>query len=262
MIRFALSLFHAALEDKQVASPFNTYFLLTFLPVLMFFIFLESGRTRSASVWSYAGLAVGCCAQVVTFAVTTPIFWLYFILVAGQHKGGPSQAHAGASVLGMVMGWVVPSLLLITQEQPIVTLLFQPAPIYAFASQIVYSFFIAPQSSKSALGTGVAQVAYVAWFMIAAGIHVNMALSHFTDCEGFSRFFIPTMVLTDAPRAILNIFQWDFIFAVGASVVGTLWFAHGVTEVVGLLIWYPFASVIVGPGAAFSAVALWREGRV
>ncbi|KAF9052342.1 hypothetical protein BDZ89DRAFT_425130 [Hymenopellis radicata] len=227
----------------------------------MFFIFLESGRTRSASVWSYAGLAVGCCAQIVTFAVTTPLFWLYFVLVARQHKGRPSQAHAGASVLGMVMGWVVPSLLLITQEDSIVTLLFQPAPIYAFAAQMMQSF-ISPQSSKSASGTGVAQVAYVAWFIVAAAIHVNMATGHFADWDGFTRFFIPTVELTDAPRAILNIFQWDFIFAVGASAVGTLWFAHSIVEVVALLIWYPLASVFVGPGAAFSAVALWRESRV
>ncbi len=49
---------------------------------------------------------------------------------------------------------------------------------------------------------------------------------------------------------------------VGCCLLGSLWFARSVSQVLGLAVWIVVGSVAVGPGAAFTAIALWREARL
>lgn len=251
-----ISVFHTGLETKEVMSPFVSYFLATVVPPVMLFISIESSRKGRRFVVSYTSLISGVFAQVVSFAVSMPIFWLYFILSARFVKGRVTQIHAEASVLGMLIGWVIPSIFLVTHVDPVITVAWNFAPITSFISQLLPMLLRAP-ATKSGFRT--VQVAYVVCFLVAASVHIKMAMDEFSTLSSMQTFFVPTLREKEIPRAMLNVFQWDFALGVGACMLGSLWFARNAAEVATIALWYPVASVFVGPGAAFTAVALCRE---
>jgi hypothetical protein len=56
--------------------------------------------------------------------------------------------------------------------------------------------------------------------------------------------------------------QWDGVFGFGSTLLATLWFAKNTSQFFGILLWNVIASVVVGPGAAIAAVALFREAQL
>jgi hypothetical protein len=54
-------------------------------------------------------------------------------------------------------------------------------------------------------------------------------------------------------------FQWDAVFTTGPSLLGTLWFARDVKQVVLIALWNVNETVVVDPGGAVFGVLLWRE---
>lgn len=68
-----------------------------------------------------------------------------------------------------------------------------------------------------------------------------------------------TMSLTDG---VLEFIKWDMILGVGSVILATFWMADSVLRLVGILVWYGVATIVLGPAAAIAGVLLWRERRL
>ncbi len=253
-----VSLFDIGLQPER--TLFLKYFLATCIPAATLFASVESSRKGRRFVVSYAALVSGMLGQVLTFAVVLPIYWLYFALVARHNTGKVAQGHAEATVFGVFIGWITPSLALFTMTDPGVIAIFQIAPIIAFVAQLGH-LLVRPSTTHSASGFRTIQAAYIASFLVASSMHIN-TLVKFASTDELWAFFIPTLFAKDVSAAVMNVFQVDFLVVSLTWAFGSLWFARDVRDVIVLALWFVVGSVLVGPGAAFAGAALWRESRL
>ncbi|GLB35146.1 hypothetical protein LshimejAT787_0207110 [Lyophyllum shimeji] len=64
---------------------------------------------------------------------------------------------------------------------------------------------------------------------------------------------------TSAGIRALNLLKWDLALGFGSSILATLWFASNLKQIIALFAWNVIATPVLGPGAALTGAALWRE---
>ncbi|KAJ7221741.1 hypothetical protein GGX14DRAFT_671134 [Mycena pura] len=168
-----------------------------------------------------------------------------------------SPAHAQAVVFGLAIGAVVPSMCLLVLQDPHVTALWQLFPLWQFLAQSAH-LFVRRRAASPESGFSWIQGLYIAAFMISSSTHIA-TLAGSSDLRAV---FLPSIApRTNAPLElkVLDLFQWDFFFAFLSTLLGTVWFAKTTRQALCIVLWNVVGSVIVGPGAAVAAVALWRE---
>ncbi|KAK0498254.1 hypothetical protein EDD18DRAFT_1378600 [Armillaria luteobubalina] len=240
------SVFNVAMKPELM--PFLVYFIGTLAPAAVLFQSFESARKGRRFTTSHSALLFGILGQLVTFAAVMPFYWLYQILSGNleRQKGGRmTQAQAEAAVFGVLIGWVIPSVAMVAVQDPRITGLWQIAPIIDFIAGSIYLLFH-PLAVHSQSGFRTMQIAYIGAFLWQ---HPSIYLPFSTPTEG---------ILWHTA----NTFQWDFSVGVGCCIFGSLWFSRSISQAIGLVVWIVVGSVAVGPGAAFTAIALWREVRL
>ncbi|KAK0457769.1 uncharacterized protein EV420DRAFT_1764708 [Desarmillaria tabescens] len=259
-----VSVFHVAMKPEL--TPFLVYFIGTLAPVAVLFQSFESARKRRRFTTSHSALLFGTLGQLVTFAAVMPFYWICEIL-SGRTKrrtGKVTQAHAEAAVFGLFIGWVIPSVAMVAMADPGITGLWQFAPIIGFIAGSIHLLF-RPPTVHSQSGFRTVQAAYIGAFLVASSIHLSTVFK-FRSLDDALAFFFPAMYAVAPTEVVLrhtaNIFQWDFAVGSGSCLLGSLWFAQSVSQLLGLVAWIVVGSVVFGPGAAFAAIALWRESRL
>ncbi|KAK0231329.1 hypothetical protein IW262DRAFT_1427202 [Armillaria fumosa] len=260
-----VSVFNVAMKPELM--PFLVYFIGTLAPAAVLFQSFESARKGRRFTTSHSAVLFGILGQLVTFAAVMPLYWLYQILSGNlkkQKSGRMTQAQAEAAVFGVFIGWVIPSVAMVTIQDPRITGLWQFAPIIDFIAGSIYLLFH-PPTVRSQSGFHTMQTAYVGAFLMATSLHL-FALSKFTSLDDALAFFFPASYAIAPTEGVLwytaNLFQWDFAVGIGCCLFGSLWCARSVSQVIWLVVWIMIGSVSVGPGAAFTAIALWREARL
>ncbi|KAJ7491213.1 hypothetical protein FB451DRAFT_634557 [Mycena latifolia] len=258
-----VALFHLALSPGT--SPFLSYFLGTALPLLAIPA-LESFRRGRHSLLALP-VVFGLVMQLMTVGAILPIYWLIFIITgsaqrrAARGKTEISQEHAEGVILGLAVGAGVPSVCISLFLDPYVTAVWQFFPLLQFLIQTGY-LLVRRSNAKS--GYSSVRALYVGIFLISAVTHISSLVAA-KNIEGIKALLLPSAVpLTAAPSnlQVRDFLQWDAVFAFGSTLLASLWFAKNVSEVIYLLLWNGFASVVVGPGAAIAAVAFWRESQL
>ncbi|KAJ6608636.1 hypothetical protein B0H10DRAFT_521872 [Mycena sp. CBHHK59/15] len=253
--------FHLALSPA--VSPFLEYFMGTAMPLLALPA-LESCRNgRHFSL----GLPVlfGLLMQVMTVGVVLPIYWLLFILTGSAQRHAAretkiSQAHAEAVIFGLIIGAGIPSICLLVLQDSYVTALWQLFPLWQFLAQSAHLFFRRPSAHPESAYSSVLAL-YIGLFIVSSSIHIG-TLSKTTDLESIKAVFLPSLTpLTSVEPSlkVLDLLQWDGFFGFVSTLLGTVWFARTAQQAVCIMLWNVVGSVLVGPGAAIAAVALWRE---
>lgn len=260
-----VSVFHVVMKPELM--PFLVYFLATMAPVAVLYQSFESARKGRRFTTSHSALLFGTLGQLVTFAAVMPFYWICEILSgrAERQKGGKvTQAHAEAAVFGLFVGWIIPTVVMVAMQDPGITGLWQFAPIIGFISGSVHLLF-RPPTVHSQSGFRTVQAAYIGAFLVASSLHLS-TVSKFKSLDDILAFFLPASYAIAPTEALLwhtaNLFQWDFAVGAGSCLLGALWFARSVSQLIGLAAWIMVGSVAVGPGAAFAAIALWRESRL
>ncbi|KAJ7221740.1 hypothetical protein GGX14DRAFT_492694 [Mycena pura] len=256
-----VAFFHLALTPD--ARPLLSYFFGNALALLA--IPAVEAFRPGCSTFLTIPVLFGLAAQVFTAGATFPIYWLAFILSGAAHRrplaGTPSTAvspaHAQAVVFGLAIGAVVPSMCLLVLQDPHVTALWQLFPLWQFLAQSAH-LFVRRRAASPESGFSWIQGLYIAAFMISSSTHIA-TLAGSSDLRAV---FLPSIApRTNAPLElkVLDLFQWDFFFAFLSTLLGTVWFAKTTRQALCIVLWNVVGSVIVGPGAAVAAVALWRE---
>ncbi|KAJ7273017.1 hypothetical protein C8J57DRAFT_264216 [Mycena rebaudengoi] len=254
-----VSLFHLALTPE--ALPFVATFMVSAVPLLALPAF-ESVRNGRPALLALP-VVFGLVAQLMTVAVIWPMYWLIFILTgAAQRRPGThiSKAHAQAVVFGITSGAAVPTLCLTVLEDPYVTAVWQFFPVLQWLAQSAHLLVRHP-SANAKSGYSWIRALYIGAFMLSAATHIA-ALSKAQNLENIKALFLPSLVpLTSAAPnlQVRNFLQWDAVFAFGSTLLASVWFAQNAQQAVTIVLWNITGTILVGPGAAIAAVALWRE---
>ncbi|KIY71233.1 hypothetical protein CYLTODRAFT_451039 [Cylindrobasidium torrendii FP15055 ss-10] len=258
---FSLSL------EPPAARQLVAYFLATTVPIYMAFLCFESSRHGFRRVGSFTQLVVGMCAQIITIAVTGPWYMLSFVLRNRKQAQVPapvSRAHAQASAVAVLAGWLVPTILMVhesTMGSP-ATAFFQIAPIITFIVQTVHQLALTPPGSSAKKGekTGYPVVVgtYAASFIMASVYHLA-TLYKLGSWEAISKFFTLGSGYDTPAGGMLFLFVMDLHVSSATFLLGTLWFGKNMAEALALAVWASIGWLVFGPGAAFAGAALWRE---
>ncbi|KIK63545.1 hypothetical protein GYMLUDRAFT_241473 [Collybiopsis luxurians FD-317 M1] len=262
-----VSVFHTSFEPKGV--EFLTYFIASATPIVAHTYF-EAGRRSRPFLLSFPLLFVQGF-QIFTFGATFSFYWLLFIL-SGAADLQPSgrktiitMGHVLAVVFGLAVGIGGITYAMIERQDPYITALWQVFPLVVSAASYFPTLVLPSHNSgRRESGYNALRVFYVLSFLGIAYLHTNLLRSKTT--EELKAFFIPSLSVlpssTPTELQAFDMFQWDMVFGLGASVLGSLWFGQDSAQVIALLAWNVVATPLVGPGAAFAATALWREGNL
>ncbi|KAK7035748.1 uracil-DNA glycosylase [Favolaschia claudopus] len=257
-----VSFFHLSL-DSHIVRSYLVYFFNTSLP-LVAVPALEAMRSGRPSALALPFL-LGLGGQLFTIGATIPLYWCLFIVTgaagAAPKASKPTQitaAHAQAAIFGIFIGGLVTTVCLLWLEDPYVTALWQIFPVLQLVAEKAHLFVRPARNSGAASGFRWIQALYILAFVAASSTHV----SALATMSSWQDFFLPSL----APRIgaaselkALDMLQWDITFAFASTMLATLWFGRNARQVVTILLWNIIGSILVGPGAAITAVALWRE---
>ncbi|KAN0075501.1 hypothetical protein V8E55_011524 [Tylopilus felleus] len=223
--------------------------------------------------------AIGVLFQLATMGVIMPFYSLLFVITYAASiqpsitptSSSPSrinQANAEALFFGFLLGYVLPTTLMVLFVRPTVTAIWQGFPIL-FALTVFAHKVIRPPSRyiQSGHSTVVATLAFT--FFLSALLHAVYVWPVLTDTAALRSMFLPVTamdtfdpVTTSLTEGALQFIKWDIIIGVGSVMLATFWMADSVLSLVGILAWYAIASVAFGPAAAIAGVFLWRENRL
>ncbi|EIW78351.1 hypothetical protein CONPUDRAFT_108199 [Coniophora puteana RWD-64-598 SS2] len=286
--------------STRAARPLLAGTLMPLLVASVFFMWAEAARRGAPRAVRLP--TVFCVVyQVVTFALTMPVYWLLFTVsgAAGLHRripgaapasGGGDDAHrpdgiitrrrAEAAAFGTLVGCALPTLAMFTLSSPYWTALWQPFPLLVEFARALY-LLVRPSTSPtanappkasslaSANGHTTVRRAYQLLFFACAALYAFYIypLLARLDVSVLRATFLPVVQRASAGSASLedaavDLIKRDFCFGGGATLLASLWWADGPAEVAASVAWLVGGSVLLGPGAAFVGMAMWREGKI
>jgi len=231
--------------------------------------FIEAARAGRSLVLAFP-FALGVLYQLRGAGLAFPLFWLALILSGHTRLTRAAaridQARAEAALFAVLAGFAVPSVLMLTLQDPVVTALWQFFPLWMWVTQAGHLFF-RPSSRYHTSGYWTVQATFIFTFISSAISHVAVVWTMRDNFELLRTLYIPPLLpgnpATTSVQMAAHVFlQWDAVLTLGSSLLGTLWFANDVKEAGLIALWDGIASTVVGPGAAVSGVLLWREWRL
>ena len=227
--------------------------------------FVEAARSGRSPLLAFPAI-VGVIYQLQGAGFTFPLFWLALILSGHTRLNRVAaridQAKAEAALFAVLAGFALPTALMLILQDSVVTAAWQFFPAWMSVAQATH-LFIRPSSRFNTSGYWTVQAIYVFTFIASAISHIA-AIWAIKDLALLRDLYVPPIVPPDPATTKLQLathvfFQWDAVFTMGSSLLGTFWFARNAKQVVLIALWNVIATVVVGPGAAVSGVLLWRE---
>lgn len=205
-------------------------------------------------------------SQLMTGAVTLPLYWLCFILTGATRSGRPnpqnahiSQAAAQAVVFSIIVGAVIPSTAMLFLDDPYVTAIWQFYPLFVSIAQQMHLLF-RPVSRYPQSGHQTIVGLYIATFILCSSIHIATVWPMVSNIDKVKQIFMPFTILpTTMDNGFLHLFKWDLAVTFASSILATFWLAKSGSQLAFLVAWSAFATPVFGPGAAVMGPFLWRE---
>lgn len=259
---FLVSFFHASFDPATF--PFSADFMASWsTPVALSFV--EAARSGRSTVLAFPAV-MGLLYQTEGAGVIFPLFWLALILSGHTRLDRVTaridHATAEATLFAVLIGFAVPSALMLTLQDPVVTAAWQFFPAWMWVAQTTHLFF-RPSWRYPTSGYWTVQATFIFTFLVSAISHVAV-IGAMQDLESLRDLYVPPIVPIDAATTGLHLathvfLQWDATFTFVSSLLGTLWFARNVKQAALIALWDVIATAVFGPGAAVSGVLLWRE---
>ena len=245
---------------------FITYFLGNGGPFVILPI-VEAYRTGQNRLLAYP-LIWGLGSQLFTMGVTSTVYCFVFLLLGGVERGRKSdirlitQADAEAIVFGIIAGAVIPTAAMLVLQDPYVTAIWQPYPVYVSIAHFLH-LQIRPASQYSQSGHRTIQALFIGCFIVSSSIHISIVWPMINDYETLRELFIPSVSMldpsTDLTLQVFDFMKWDFTFSFVSMAITSLWFASNLKQFMAIIAWYIGAIPTIGFGAAVIGVAVWRD---
>lgn len=248
--------------------PFSADFLTSLSPFVAL-TFVESARSGRSAILAFPA-TMGLFYQTQGAGTVFPLFWLAFIL-SGHTRLSPAtaridQANAESTLFAVLIGYVVPTVLLLALHDPIVTALWNFFPFVMWLAKISH-LFIRPSSRFHTSGYWTVQATFIFTFISSAISHVSVIWLAKDNLVFLKSLYVPPISPPDPAKTTIELgvhvfLQWDYIFTMVSGLIGTLWLASNVRQAASVVLWNIVATMVVGPGAAMSGVLIWREWKL
>jgi hypothetical protein len=269
LLCFLVAFFQSNFDNPDML-PFSGDFIAS-LATPIALTFIEAARSGRSTLLAFPAF-LGLFYQTLGAGAAFPFYWLALILSGHARMDRCTaaakidQAKAEAALFAVLIGFVVPSALLSTMQDPVVTLLWQFFPAWMWVTQAGHLFF-RPSSRFHTSGYWTVQATFVFTFLSSAISHFAAVWPASNDLALLKDLYVPSILplnpaTISLPSATHAFLQWDAAFTFSSSLLGTLWFASNAKQVALIVLWNVIATVVVGPGAAVSGVLLWREWRL
>jgi hypothetical protein len=228
--------------------------------------FVEAARSGCSSFLAFPAI-MGLSYQIQGAGFIFPLFWLELILFGHTRLDRVAaridQARAEATLFGVLAGFALPTALMFILQDPVVTAAWQFFPVWMWMARAAHLFIRPSSRYKNTSGYWTVQATFIFTFLVSAISHIAVIRS-VKDFTLLKNLYVPPIVsldpaTTNLQRAVHVTLQWENVFTLGSSLLGTLWFARNAKQVVLIALWNVIATLVVGPGAAVSGVLLWRE---
>ena len=253
--------------------PFTEDFLAS-LSSFVALTFVESARSGRSILLAFPA-SMGLFYQTQGAGIVSPLFWLALIISGHSHLSSATaridQANAEATLFAVLIGYIVPTVLMLTTGDPIVTALWIIFPFWMWLVKTGHHF-IRPSSHFHRSGYSTVQATFIFTFIFSAITHVSVIWLAMDNIAFLKNLYIPP--ISESPpnartslqfrlQLAIHVFlQWNYIFTMGSCLIGTLWLASNVRQAASVALWNIIATPVVGPGAALSGVLLWREWKL
>ncbi|KAF8275223.1 hypothetical protein EI94DRAFT_41323 [Lactarius quietus] len=263
-----VAFYHSNMDSETF--PFTADFLVSLSPFVAL-TFVESTRSGRSIILAFPA-TMGLFYQTQGAGIVFPLYWLALILSSPENtRMSPGaaridQANAEATLFAVLIGFAVPTVLLLTLQDPIVTALWNLFPFGMWLAQTGH-LFIRPSSRFYTSGYWTVQATYIITFIFSAIAHVAVIWSAKDNLVFLQSLYMPPISPPDPTNTSLQLathifLQWDYTFTMGSAFIGSLWFASNIRQAVSVTLWNVIATMVVGPGAAMSGVLLWREWKL
>jgi hypothetical protein len=263
----AVVTFYLSNMDSET-FPFSADFLISLSPFVAL-TFVESTRSGRSTILAFPA-TLGLFYQTQGAGVVFPFYWLALIL-SGTTRMSPAaaridQAKAEATLFAVFIGFAVPSVLLLTLQDPMVTALWNLFPFGMWLAQIGH-LFIRPSSRFNTSGYWTVQATYIFTFIFSAISHVAFIWPAKDDLVFLKSLYVPPISPPDPTKTSLQLathvfLQWDYTFTMATGLIGSLWFTSNIRQATSVTLWNIIATMILGPGAAMSGILIWREWKL
>ncbi|KAI9446645.1 hypothetical protein H4582DRAFT_1907297 [Lactarius indigo] len=248
--------------------PFSADFLASLSPFVAL-TFVESTRSGRSIILAFPA-TMGLFYQTQGAGFFFPLFWLAVIL-SGHTRMSPTaaridQANAEATLFAVLIGFAVPTALLVTLQDSVVTALWNFFPFWMWLAQVGH-LFLRPSSRFHTSGYWTVQATFIFTFISSVISHVSAIWPARDNLVLLRGLYVPPIsppdpAITSLQLATHVFLQWDYVFTMVSGLIGALWFASNVRQAASIALWNIAATVVVGPGAAISGVLLWREWKL
>jgi hypothetical protein len=152
---------------------------------------------------------------------------------------------------------------MLTVDNPWITAIWQPFPLWMFTTQQTYLFL---RSRDSRSGYRTIQFTYIILFLLSALPHIYLLGPTIVagDHARLKALFVPSLAVPDVSSTVqvgvLDFIQWDIVLTSFSTFLALLWTVKSITQFIVMTVWLVVAGVVFGPGSAFVGVFAWREG--
>jgi hypothetical protein len=227
------------------------------------YTFVEAARPGRSTLLAFPAI-MGLILQFQGPGFTFPLFWLALIL-SGQTRldrvaARIDQPRAEATLFAVLVGYALPTALMLILQDTFTTAAWQFFPAWMWLARAAYLFIRPSSRHNNTSGYWTIQATFIFTFIISAISHIAV-IRGVKDLTLLRDLYVPPIVpaTTSLEQAGHVTSQWDHVFTMGSSLLGTLWFARDAKQTILIALWNVIVSVVVGPSAAVSGILLWRE---
>ena len=265
------------------AKAHTIHFLIQFPGIILPFV-VEGTRDNGSLLISH--FIIGTAYQLKGAGVVTPLAYLLTLWLTSSVRGRGTkrgtapltQRQAESILVSILLGFVLPSVLVVRTLSPYSIALWQPVPWYMSAAQALYRLAApAPPASSPASKPGSGSALFKSTLYT---LSTGAAIAHWVFLYRFfsAPAFAPSSLLnfswlpslsipphdTPATEAFAHFLEWDAVICYTTASLGGLWLLDlartkttsvdgWVKEVVGKI----FVGVVAGPGAMLCTI--WGE---
>jgi hypothetical protein len=249
----------------QALQPFGLAFTQHFLwglPPLVMVVLLEGARNDRP--WFFNSLLWGIVYQMWTIGLVLSILWIPFVFASwkGEGKSCVSRRDAEGALIAILVGYYLPTALMLTIQSSTAIALWQPFPIYISAVQCVWSkghFSLPVGGTQSALGITMLTASAVQFYTLYPELN-RITTSNIR--EWLPIWSTPSGYALTTQEGVRGVLQYDAFTAYGSTILAGVFMTDSTREALLWLVMAPLGMLLLSPGGYIAAMWIQRERKL
>jgi hypothetical protein len=258
------SFFKQSLEDP--VKDLTLIFLMNG-PIVSYVLLLESGREDRPYVASLP-LIAGLLTQVITGGLAATLYWMFFlaqVFISGTRQAlkPVSRVQAEAALLGVLVGYMIPTAWMIMNKNTPAIMYWQPFPIYCSLVQNGWLWF--KRNEKFKVGVDLVQLSLLILSGLGAITWIYLLLPHLSKFilldlwSWLPSWAIPDSETNNLTKTVLHALQYDAIWMFAATILAGIYLMDDKNDVFYAVQTLPGLVAIFGPAALIGGIWVFRE---